>query len=228
MQNMNNLILENIEITGSDQELILEFDYLFLEAGEKIGVKGPSGAGKSTLLNLIAGLVSPSKGKVLYNDIEISKLNQSKKDEFRRHNIGMIFQNFLLFEELNAYENASISACFNKEKIKEIQNKAQKYLNFFNLDSSNRDVSSYSGGERQRIAIARALSTNSQIILADEPTASLDKKNASILINDLCQVSTENKNLLIVVSHDDEMLSKMDRIINIVDGKIESIQREQL
>lgn len=221
MQNMNKIILKDIKVLAGDKKLILGIDYLCINEKEKIGIKGPSGAGKSTLLNLISGLISPHEGKVLYNNLEISSLSQSKKDEFRKDNIGMIFQNFLLLDELSAFENASISACFNKKEEKNIENKAKKHLSSFNLDTKSSDVSSYSGGEKQRVAVARALSTKAKIILADEPTASLDKTNANILINDVCCVSEKNKNILIVVSHDEELLSKMDRVITILNGKIQ-------
>lgn len=223
MQNMSKLLLEDIQILGENKEEILQIDKLVIKNNEKIGIRGPSGAGKSTFLHLISGLVKPNRGKVLWGNIDIAKLSESKTDTFRRENIGMIFQNFYLFEELNAYDNVSIASCFSSNKS--IKQNSQIYLEYFNLkELSKRSVDSYSGGERQRIAVARALSTNPNIIIADEPTASLDKINAEILINDLIRISNEKSKLLIVVSHDDELLKKMNTIITIVNGKIEKIK----
>lgn len=223
MQNMSKLLLEDIRILGENKEEILQIDKLVIKNNEKIGIRGPSGAGKSTFLHLISGLVKPNRGKVLWGNIDIAKLSESKTDTFRRENIGMIFQNFYLFEELSAYDNVSIASCFSSNKS--IKQNSQIYLEYFNLkELSKRSVDSYSGGERQRIAVARALSTNPNIIIADEPTASLDKINAEILINDLIRISNEKSKLLIVVSHDDELLKKMNTIITIVNGKIEKIK----
>lgn len=223
MPSMNSLDLSlNDIVIKADEQIILEIPSLYVTKGEKIGIKGASGAGKSTLLHLISGLIVPSSGSVRWNNIELSKLSESKRDEFRKENIGLIFQNFFLFEELSAFENVAVSSLFSsKEKRVEIEENAKRYLEYFKIkDIYKREISTYSGGERQRVAVARALCPNPEIIIADEPTASLDVKNANILIEDLIDLSNKQNKTLIVVSHDIELLSKMDKVLTIENGKL--------
>ncbi len=206
---------------GNDKLPILSVDNIEINSGELIGIKGASGAGKTTLINLITGLLTPQQGNVFWGNIDITQLSETKRDEFRRKNLGIIFQTFYLIEELSPFSNVIISTFFSsKKENKKIKELGLFYLNEFGVFDSKRDVSTFSSGERQRIAVARALSTSPKIIIADEPTASLDTKNAEYLTNALIEIAKKDNKTLIIISHDQLVLEKMDRIIELQKGVI--------
>ncbi len=195
---------------------------LKVEKGEFVLLMGPSGSGKSTLLSLIAGLTHPTFGKVVVKDVEISKLKEHFLADFRRQNIGFIFQRFNLFEDLSAMENVLIPLVVEGIGWSQIETKARELLVYFGLEKKiDTPVSKLSGGEQQRVAIARALINDPSIILADEPTANLDVKLTMQFIEQLKKLKTEGKTIL-VATHDlrFEKLPFVDRVIEVKAGHV--------
>ncbi|WP_316858910.1 ATP-binding cassette domain-containing protein [uncultured Cohaesibacter sp.] len=216
------LVVRDLSIVGDSERLLLSLDVLTVSPGETIGIRGPSGAGKSTLLFALAGLVKVKSGSVHWGDCNFASLNEEARSRFRRHHIGMIFQDFLLFEELDALSNAAIATGYIRSiSQNDLRKNAADVLEKLKVrDIANRTIASFSGGERQRVAIARALAHDPAIILADEPTASLDRVAADALIDDLVALVRAENKTLIAVSHDGHLHEKMDRVIEIVDGQM--------
>jgi ABC-type lipoprotein export system ATPase subunit len=218
---MLSLRVRDLEVTGDDGRAILNIDSLSIEPGETVGIRGPSGAGKSTLLFALAGLARIARGSVAWADTDLALLGEERRAAFRRERIGMIFQDFLLFEELTALANAGLPGSFcGAARRGAIEDRAARTLDRLGVSSGKRTVASFSGGERQRVAVARALSTDPAIILADEPTASLDRQAADRLIDDLAGLARETGTTLIAVSHDPGLQARMDRLVDVVDGRL--------
>lgn len=214
------LSLAGVELRSGGRVLV-KIAGLALRAGQSLAIQGPSGAGKSTLLALLAGLIRPDVGQVVWGDTDLAQGNDAARTAFRARHIGMIFQDFLLFEELDALGNASLAASFAPAAERpHIKSRAAAALIRLGLpDTGNRRVDSFSGGERQRIAIARALANDPAILLADEPTASLDRTNADRLIADLAALGSEGRSL-IAVTHDAALAERLDRRLTLRDGQI--------
>ncbi len=191
---------------------------LQIKKGEFCILKGVSGSGKSTLLAVIAALIKPSSGKIEVDKKPISKMPDFHRSNFRQNYIGFVFQNFNLFEELTVYENVKIPLIPTKNENKDIKNLLDK-LGL--KDKQNSYVKELSGGEKQRVAIARALVNEPKLILADEPTANLDRQNSLNIIQMLKDLHKEGKTI-IVATHDDIFQNQVDtaRIISLEDGKI--------
>ncbi|MCA0919627.1 ABC transporter ATP-binding protein [Pseudooceanicola nanhaiensis] len=216
------LSISDLRVTAPRGRVLLSVPGLEIPAGSLVGIEGPSGAGKSTLLYALAGLLA-AEGRIRWGDDDLLSLGAEKRARFRARNIGMIFQDFLLFEELGAGDNAALSALFRPRRDRAaLRAKAAERLAFLGLGAqiSDRTVSSFSGGERQRVAIARATATDAAVLLADEPTASLDRAAADRLIDDLVTLARANGTTLIVVSHDAALVSRMDRVLTIRDGAL--------
>lgn len=185
-------------------------------------IEGPSGSGKSTLLNILGLIEMPSEGQVFYEGKDVAQLSEKEKNQIRRFDIGFIFQHFYLFPVLTAYEN--IEYFLIKQKIEKNERKkiVEEALEMFKIsDLAHKLPVDLSGGQRQRVAIARAFAKRPKIIIADEPTASLDHENANIVIEELKLI---NKNLgatVVIASHDEKVLSKFDKRIVLRDGKLE-------
>ncbi len=182
------------------------------EYGKFYGIMGHSGCGKSTLIKLIGMLDTLDTGNIYIENENISSLNDVQKSIIRNKKIGFIFQDFLLDDNLNVFDNILLPTLLNgnlKEKRIDVLNLAQKYKIDKRLKHFPKELS---GGEQQRVAIARALINNPSIILADEPTGNLDKKNEDIILNDLKELSKENK-CVIVVSHSEKIKKYADKII---------------
>ncbi|MAZ17391.1 MAG: ABC transporter ATP-binding protein [Ahrensia sp.] len=214
------LSVRELVVEGDRGRRLLRIGALDIPAGGRVGVRGPSGAGKSTFLYAIAGLVAMKAGTVTWDDETISAMNASQRARFRRERVGMIFQDFLLFEELPALGNAALAAGYaGRAERGRIADGAAAMLAHLGLgDHADRAVDTFSGGERQRVAVARALAADPPIILADEPTASLDRAAADRLIGDLADLAETRGKTLIAVSHDATLHERMDRVIDIVDG----------
>lgn len=214
------LSVRDLVVEGDRGRRLLRIGALDIPAGSRVGVRGPSGAGKSTFLYAIAGLVALKAGTVTWGDETISAMNASQRARFRRERVGMIFQDFLLFEELPALGNAALAAGYAERAERgRIADGAAAMLAHLGLgDHADRAVDTFSGGERQRVAVARALAADPPIILADEPTASLDRAAADRLIGDLADLAETRGKTLIAVSHDAALHERMDRVIDIVDG----------
>ena len=194
---------------------------LSIETGTTVALTGPSGSGKSTLLNLISGIDDVSSGSIIINDQMINDLNQNELCNFRNQNIGMVFQFFNLINDLTVIENISLPLLMRGINKKSIMKTVDNLIDSIGLrDRASYTTNLLSGGEAQRVAIARALVTKPSIILADEPTGNLDKKNTTNIIDILIQLCKENKSTLIMVTHDNDLLTKFDKTYTIESGKI--------
>ena len=199
---------------------LLTVSALDLAAGETLVVRGPSGAGKSTLIYALAGLVAPHAGSIRWGEREIVGLSDAARSSFRRTSLGLIFQDHLLFEELSSFENAALPALYSpRAQRASIKSAAHARLDRLGIESDMRDVTTYSGGERQRVAVARAMACDPPVILADEPTASLDRAAADALIDDFFAMSAQDKTV-IIVSHDPAIHARAPRLASVVDGKL--------
>jgi putative ABC transport system ATP-binding protein len=191
-----------------------------LESGDSLSISGPSGAGKSTLLNIISGLDDANKGEIYYGNVCFSNLKATDKTKFRLQNISLVFQSFNLLKDFNVMENIMLPLSYKGLSRKDSEKHALSALD--NVDLSNlksSPVATLSGGEAQRVGIARALAMNSKVILADEPTGNLDKETSNIIVNNLVDICNINQISLVVVSHDDSVLSKLNTNRKIIDGR---------
>lgn len=192
---------------------------LEIKKGDFVSIIGPSGSGKSTLLNMLGALDKPSSGEIIIDNVDVTKTKDLS--DLRTNEIGFVFQLHNLLPNLSAIENVEIPLIGTKTKESEMTNIASYLLKSVGLDDKlNQKPNKLSGGERQRIAIARALVNNPSIILADEPTGSLDTKTGNMIINLLKDIHTKNNVTLIIVTHDPEVANMADRIIQIKDGII--------
>ena len=219
------VICKNISKSYQDSLVVARRDVLRdisfnLDSGDSLSISGPSGAGKSTLLNIISGLDDADDGNVYFDKLCFSNLTSPEKTKFRLQNISLIFQSFNLLKDFNVLENVMLPLIYkglSKKDSKEYALSALDAVDLSNFRLSS--VNTLSGGEAQRVGIARALAMNAKIILADEPTGNLDKETSNLILNNLVDVCRVNKISLIVVSHDDTVLSKLDTNRKIVDGK---------
>lgn len=219
---MPSLIIKNISIDSATGRRLLTVQDLDVPAGTSLAIRGPSGAGKSTLLFAIAGLVPVTSGQIRWGDTDLAVMSDRMRTAFRGATFGIIFQDHLLFEELSAENNAGLAALYAPPRRREgIRQAAAQMLTDLHVPwQDNRNVVSYSGGERQRIAVARALATSPPVILADEPTASLDRKTADALISDLLGGAKAAGRTLITVSHDQQLIDGCDRALTIENGRV--------
>lgn len=202
---------------------LLEMPHFCASPGETIGLYGPSGAGKSTFLYALAGLQPRATGQVRWSGTDLLALPPQKRTAWRQANLSLIFQDATLIEELTATQNTAISSLYApRQERARIRKKAQTLLNRFGIAIPNARVGTLSGGERQRIAIARALVSGVDIIIADEPTASLDRSTADRVIEDLLTYGANPDRLLLVASHDEKLLARMQRTLALRDGKLEA------
>jgi len=194
---------------------------LEINKGTHIAVTGVSGSGKSTLLNLMAGLDRPSNGQVSLNDIFFDYSNQTELSKFRNMHYGFIYQFHHLLPDFSALENTLLPLLVRRKSIQNIKDDGLKLLDKLGLKNRiNHMPYELSGGERQRVAIARALIHRPSIILADEPTGNLDYKNANLVFEMFLEVAKETKTAIVLVTHDVEIASKMDKICHLSEGKL--------
>ena len=188
--------------------------------GEFIAVTGPSGCGKSTLLNILAGLLAPAEGEIIYNNDKIDYNNSAQLQQYRCNHVGIILQNFSLLNDRTVGQNVSLPLDIRKVEKKQKNGMVREYLMRTGMiDKIDSFPQQLSGGQKQRVAIARALVYNPDIILADEPTGALDKDNAVQIIDMLREIAEEGK-IVIMVTHDMNMVSRCDRCITLKDGCI--------
>ncbi|MDH4461508.1 MAG: ABC transporter ATP-binding protein [Flectobacillus sp.] len=191
-----------------------------LKAGELLLIIGPSGSGKTTLLSLFGCVIYPSFGEVWIGNVKVNELSESKLAEFRLHKIGFIFQRFNLIAPLTALENVMMPLILQEVSDKEAKLQATAALVKVGMgDRMNNLSNDLSGGQQQRVAIARALVTNPEIMLCDEPTASLDLNSAGIVMRELKELAKQGK-AVAVVTHDTRLRPFADRIVYVLDGSI--------
>ncbi|AAU17318.1 ABC transporter ATP-binding protein [Bacillus cereus] len=194
---------------------------LDVKAGEFIGIVGPSGSGKSTLLSIAGALLSPSKGDIYIREQNITKLSEKEMTDIRLKKIGFIFQFANLVPYLNVKEQLLYIAKLKKENKQESEKHADHLLAAFGLgERKNHYPNQLSGGEKQRVAIARAFMNNPDLILADEPTASLDSKRAREVVEMMKREVKESQKAAIMITHDERMLDVCDRILTLRDGQL--------
>ena len=194
----------------------LSFD---LASGESMAISGPSGVGKSTLLNLLSGLDNVDKGKIWFDDVELTRMPNKEKIFFRLNNISLIFQTPNLLKDFNVIENIMIPIRYkgiSKIKSIDIADRVLKEVGLF--DIREKPISLLSGGEAQRVGIARAMAMESKIILADEPTGNLDTENSKLVMNHLIEICKKHSTTLIVVTHDKEVISQLNNVVQMKDG----------
>lgn len=190
-------------------------------AGEMVGIVGPSGSGKSTLLGIIGGLDSPTKGKILIDGIDISRMNEDKLTEIRNEKIGFIFQFFNLIPTLTAVENVALPIQFARKTAFNPTRRAKELLDMLGLaDRMNHRPSQLSGGQQQRVAIARALANEPPLLLADEPTGNLDSESSATVLQALDDVQRNMGTTVVIVTHDLKLAQRADRTLVLKDGLI--------
>lgn len=197
--------------------------HLHLARGEFAALVGPSGSGKTTLLNMIGGLDSPTEGEVFINGTAITKLTPNQLIDFRLYNIGFVFQSYNLIPVLTARENVEFILLLQHKPKQERIRRVNQLLESVGL-SDKMDVrpAQLSGGQQQRVAVARALASKPQFILADEPTANLDSKSASNLLDIMEKLNREENMTFLFSTHDQRVIDRARRVITLVDGQVAS------
>ena len=210
----------NYSVNGNDIRVLKNINFE-IKKNERVAIIGESGSGKTSLLMLMSGLEKPSTGSIIFQGQDISKVSEEQNTAIRKEKIGLVFQQFYLIPNYTALENIMFPM-----QINHIQNEKEKAISILSdigLDHRRNNLpSELSGGEQQRVAIARAISFNPEIILADEPTGNLDRKNTELVSNLLLNYSRKKKISLVIVTHNISLAKKCDRIINLLDGQIKN------
>ncbi len=222
---MNILDIENLEksykLSKKDKVKVLSEVNLKVKAGELVAIMGPSGSGKTTLLNIISGIDSADGGRVLFHGNDLINMSKSQLALFRRHKMGMVFQEFNLIDSLNVKENIMMPMILDKREMEEMEAKTQELTQLLGIsDILNKNVYEISGGQKQRAAICRALVNEPDIIFADEPTGNLDSKSTKDVMNYLSKVNENLGTSVLMVTHDSFAASYCSRVVLLKDGKI--------
>lgn len=192
-----------------------------IEKGEIVSIAGSSGAGKSTLLHILGTLDLPDKGEIVIDNVKVSNLRGKKLAAFRNEHIGFVFQFHHLLPEFSAVENICIPAWIAGKRTKTVEKRAHELLELLNLkDRGDHKPGQLSGGEQQRVAVARALINNPSVVMADEPTGNLDSANAKELHNLFIDLRNRFQQTFLIVTHNEELAQLSDRLLHMKDGKI--------
>ena len=215
-----NLILQirDLHFQYPASDFKIEISDIKITQGSKIAISGKSGSGKTTLTHLISGILKPQSGEILFYDKSITDMNDKEIRKHRISNIGFIFQEFELLEYLNVMDNLVLPYKINKSLVldAEIKDKAKEIANRIGIGNKlDQHPKQLSGGERQRLAIARALITSPPLIIADEPTGNLDEKTSNIVMDEITDQVSYTNSTLIMISHNNELISSFDEIIDI-------------
>ena len=215
-----NLILQisDLHFQYPASDFKIEISNIKITQGSKIAISGKSGSGKTTLIHLISGILKPQSGKILFFDKSITDMNDNDIRKHRISNIGFIFQEFELLDYLNVMDNLILPYKINKSLSldEEIKDKAKEIANRIGIGNKlDQHPKQLSGGERQRLAIARALITSPPLIIADEPTGNLDDKTSNIVMDEITDQVSYTNSTLIMISHNNELISSFDEIIDI-------------
>lgn len=214
------IIAKNIKFSYGHLKVLKDIS-LKINKGEFISIIGSSGAGKTTLLNILGTLQKLQYGSLKINNQEIKNLNDTQLSSFRNEHIGFVFQFHNLLPEFTVLENVCLPALINKGNKVKIEQKAKQILeNLHMIDKINQKPNELSGGEQQRVSVARSLINSPTILLADEPSGNLDSKNANYLHNILLKLNKEKQQTVVVITHNNDLAKLADRVIRIEDGKI--------
>lgn len=206
--------INNLNKSFGEHHVIKDFSYK-IDDGKMIAIKGKSGSGKSTLLNVLGLLDVDYSGEVLYDKVQVSKLSEKKRNEYIRNNINYLFQNYALIDSETVENNLLLALEYEKISKKEKKEKINQALEAVDLSGFNdKKVFTLSGGEQQRIALARIILKRGNIILADEPTGNLDKDNSDKVMKILKQLQKQGKTI-IIVTHNDSFANECDEVINL-------------
>lgn len=215
MINIKNVVMK-YQDNGTEIEA-LKIKKLKIEDGKKVAFVGSSGCGKTTLFNLISGMIIPTEGSIEVEDMNITDLTEAERDLYRANHIGYIFQDFNLFPEFTVMQNVTLPMTFSKRySKKEINELAKDMLKKVGMaEKANQKVKTLSGGEKQRVAIARSIVNKPNVILADEPTGNLDYKNGVKIMQLIMDIAKEENATLIVITHNNSQLDMFDEVVNI-------------
>ena len=221
----NNLIsvkgVSKVFKVGEENFTALRDINLEIDSGSFMSFVGPSGSGKTTILNLIGGLDVPTTGNIFFKNTKLSAMNRNQMAQYRRKNIGFIFQTYNLFPVYSVYENILFPLLLNGSKEKDVRERVMNIINKVGLsDQVKKRPSQLSGGQCQRVAIARALVKDPLLILADEPTANLDSKNSLQILELMSELNQQYKAAVVFSTHDEKVTRYVRREVGLEDGKI--------
>lgn len=213
-----------VYVSGEVQTVALRNINLTIEDGEFVVILGPSGSGKSTLLNVISGLDTASSGTIMFNDECLTDLTEDEMTEFRREHLGFIFQQYNLLQNLTVYENVQMAADLSKHPLDIDELLAQVGL----LELRNRYPRQLSGGEQQRVSVARSLAKNPDIVFCDEPTGALDEMTSKRVLKSLQELHHEYRKTVVVITHNAGIAQMADKVIRMNSGEITEIQHNEV
>ncbi|MBM7244042.1 ABC transporter ATP-binding protein [Rhodococcus fascians] len=211
--------------TGEQPVRALDGIDLTIDGGQFVSLVAPSGAGKSTLLHMLGALDTPTAGSIRFNDVEVTTLDDNAQSDFRRHQVGFVFQFFNLLPTMSAWENVAVPKLLDGTPIKKAKADAMRLLDMVGLaQRSEHRPAQLSGGQIQRIAIARALMMDPALLIADEPTGNLDSKTSHNVLEILADVAhgSKGRRAVVMATHDLEAARSTDRVVSMIDGRVDT------